>query len=601
MIIDGITLAEGSAISNLTVDIGPDFPTVPDIGELFLKLDNGEYNMYIYHTGTWNRVADEKSITDTLGFNPVNKAGDTLTGPLILSGLPTQPLHATTKSYVDSAISGSSASYTINGDVTGTISAGTSSLTLVNSGVTAGNYKAVNVDLKGRVISGSNPTTLSGFGITDAQTLSSDLTAIAALVGTTGTLKKTGVGTWTLDTAEGSSAADVTVTNDIATASVVYPVWVSASTGNLPIKLSNTKISFVPSTGILTTVGLISGSLQTAGVTGATNGNNLTIAPGSSVTGTAANVNITGAQATGGAVAGNINITGGQATGTTSQGGALALVGGNGTQQGGSITISGGQSSTSSGTPGSITIQGGAQLNAGATGVGIARINGGFTNVSGITAGAAVISGGQSSSSTGIGGPIYIDGGMGGVSGSGGEIIVRCALTNTLIETFRIKKSGAWSLGSSGTSTGSPGQVMVSGGSTISPTWSSTPVLQSLVLTGAMETLVDKGTVGTGTVTFNFSAGNVQRLQVSGPLTITASNWPASGTRGYLTFKLVNAGSAVVTITPTINWVKPDGTTTTSIATYMTAISRTGLQASGTDHMIWWTDDAGTTIYGKMI
>lgn len=174
MIIDGITLAEGSAISNLTVDIGPDFPTVPDIGELFLKLDNGEYNMYIYHTGTWNRVADEKSITDTLGFNPVNKAGDTLTGPLILSGLPTQPLHATTKSYVDSvAGGGGSSSFTVTGDVTGTLDGGTDVLTLSASGVAAGSYKQIDVNLKGIVIGGSNPTTVTGYGITDAVTFTS--------------------------------------------------------------------------------------------------------------------------------------------------------------------------------------------------------------------------------------------------------------------------------------------------------------------------------------------------------------------------------------------------------------------------------------------
>jgi len=120
-------------------------------------------------------------------------------------------------------------------------------------------------------------------------------------------------------------------------------------------------------------------------------------------------------------------------------------------------------------------------------------------------------------------------------------------------------------------------------------------------LTGESFTRVDKGTVASGTVTFDLSAGSVQRLQVGGALTITASNWAASGKRQYLTLVLVNGGSAAVTITPTINWVKPDGTFTTAIATYMTAIGRTGLQSAGTDHVVWWTDDAGTTIYGKVI
>ena len=54
-------------------------------------------------------------------------------------------------------------------------------LTLANSGVTAGTYKSVTVDSKGRVTSGSNPTTLSEYGITDA--LSTTLTNGTILLG----------------------------------------------------------------------------------------------------------------------------------------------------------------------------------------------------------------------------------------------------------------------------------------------------------------------------------------------------------------------------------------------------------------------------------
>ena len=65
---------------------------------------------------------------------------------------------------------------------------------------TAGTYRSVTVDAYGRVSAGTNPTTLSGYGITDAQPLDADLTAIAALAGTSGFLKKTAADTWTLDT-----------------------------------------------------------------------------------------------------------------------------------------------------------------------------------------------------------------------------------------------------------------------------------------------------------------------------------------------------------------------------------------------------------------
>lgn len=65
-------------------------------------------------------------------------------------------------------------SITISGDASGS-GATAISLTLANSGVTAGTYRSVTVDAKGRVTAGTNPTTLSGYGITDA--LSSSTTS----------------------------------------------------------------------------------------------------------------------------------------------------------------------------------------------------------------------------------------------------------------------------------------------------------------------------------------------------------------------------------------------------------------------------------------
>jgi hypothetical protein len=58
-------------------------------------------------------------------------------------------------------------SITFSGDASGSGST-TVTLTLANSGATAGTYKSVTVDAKGRVTAGTNPTTLSGYGITDA-------------------------------------------------------------------------------------------------------------------------------------------------------------------------------------------------------------------------------------------------------------------------------------------------------------------------------------------------------------------------------------------------------------------------------------------------
>lgn len=106
---------------------------------------------------------------------------------------------------------------------------------------------------------------------------------------------------------------------------------------------------------------------------------------------------------------------------------------------------------------------------------------------------------------------------------------------------------------------------------------------------------LDKGTVSSGTVTFNYTDGSHQRLQVGGALTIATGAWPPSGTNGSMLIELVNGASAAITWA-SINWIKSDGTTTTTFAS-----NGVTLQTSGTDFFVLWTRDAGTTIYGKFV
>jgi hypothetical protein len=56
-----------------------------------------------------------------------------------------------------------------------------------------------------------------------------------------------------------TNATNTAITDDTSTSSAVYPTWVTANTGNLPQKVTSTKLSFVPSTGALTATGGISG------------------------------------------------------------------------------------------------------------------------------------------------------------------------------------------------------------------------------------------------------------------------------------------------------------------------------------------------------
>ena len=112
---------------------------------------------------------------------------------------------------------------------------------------------------------------------------------------------------------------------------------------------------------------------------------------------------------------------------------------------------------------------------------------------------------------------------------------------------------------------------------------------------GSSSVMVDKGTVTSGTVTFTVSSSGYQRLQVGGALIIATAGWPTTGTYGELMLELVNGASAAITW-PTINWIKGDGTVTTTFGA-----NGASLQVTGTDFISLWTRNGGTTIYGKII
>ncbi len=56
--------------------------------------------------------------------------------------------------------------------------------------------------------------------------------------------------------ANATNAANAAVTDDTTTNATMYPVWVTANTGNLPLKVSSTKLSFNPLSGVVTAKGL---------------------------------------------------------------------------------------------------------------------------------------------------------------------------------------------------------------------------------------------------------------------------------------------------------------------------------------------------------
>jgi len=56
-----------------------------------------------------------------------------------------------------------------------------------------------------------------------------------------------------------TNATNVAITDDTSTAAEMYLSWVTTSTGNLPMKVSSTKLKFKPSTGVLTATGGVTG------------------------------------------------------------------------------------------------------------------------------------------------------------------------------------------------------------------------------------------------------------------------------------------------------------------------------------------------------
>jgi len=122
-------------LAQTLIDVQTEVLTKADSAELASKAD-------VDHTHTSSDITD-------LGPTFVAKSGDTMTGPLTLSGLPTSALHAATKSYIDSRLPVYFIlDYNASGDMTtttGSITGGSNQLS-VASGATFSVGQGIYID-----------------------------------------------------------------------------------------------------------------------------------------------------------------------------------------------------------------------------------------------------------------------------------------------------------------------------------------------------------------------------------------------------------------------------------------------------------------------
>ena len=160
------------------------------------------------------------------------------------SGIPSwQPAPATGVTSFQTSLSGLTPSTSTTGAVT---LAGTLGASSGGTGLTT--YAA------GEIIYASGTSTLTGLGIGAANYVLTSTGSAPQYVAQS-TLSVGSASTATTAT----NATNIAITNDASTNADMYPVWVTANTGNLPAKVTSTKLSFNPSTGVLTSTGGISG------------------------------------------------------------------------------------------------------------------------------------------------------------------------------------------------------------------------------------------------------------------------------------------------------------------------------------------------------
>lgn len=195
----------------------------------------------------------------TSGGIPYYSASNTLASSAALAasalvvggGAGVAPSTITTGTGVTTALgvnTGTAGAFVVNGGALGTPASGT----VTNLTGTA------SININGTV-GATTPTTGAFTTVSASGVITSTVSTGTAPFTVASTTQVANLNAATAGTA--TNATNTEITDDTSTNAVVYPTWVTANTGNLPQKVTSTKLSFNPSTGAMTVTGGIGGGL----------------------------------------------------------------------------------------------------------------------------------------------------------------------------------------------------------------------------------------------------------------------------------------------------------------------------------------------------